>query len=105
MTGSSAFADDDDGQFPASPKNKTGGAFAPPEFVTHGRTTRAPLSARWPPVAPGRRRLVGDAPVITAIGRAGDGLAAAEIEICLTRVADRPVAFVVIEFEQRAALA
>src|SRR5712675_1827301 len=58
-----------------------------------------------PAVAPGCRRLIGDAAVIAAIGRAGGGLAAAEEEIRLAGIADRPMAFLVIEFEQRAALA
>src|ERR1043165_1212116 len=57
-----------------------------------------------PPVAPGCRRLVGDARVIAAIGNPRGGLAATEEEVGLARIADRPAALVVVELEQRAAL-
>src|SRR5215218_10760494 len=59
---------------------------------------------RGTPVAPGCRRLIGDASVISAIRRAAVGFPAAEIEIRLPRVADGPVALLGIELEQGAAL-
>src|SRR5437773_1804781 len=54
-----------------------------------------------PAVAPGCGRVIDDAAGIAAIGRAGGGLAAAEEEMRLAGIADRPMAFLVIEFEQR----
>src|SRR5437660_12868313 len=60
--------------------------------------------ARRTPVAPGCRRLIGDAPVVSAIGCSGVGLAAAEEEVRLTGIADRPMALLLVEFEQRATL-
>src|SRR2546423_1109463 len=60
--------------------------------------------ARRAPVAPGSRRLIGNAPVVSAIGCPGGGLATAEEEVRLARVADRPVTLFLVEFEQRTAL-
>src|SRR5436309_1244134 len=57
------------------------------------------------PVAAHMGRLIGDARVVRAIGQAGDGLAAAQEEVGMAWIADRPAAGLLIEFEQRAALA
>src|ERR1700680_631525 len=50
-------------------------------------------------------RLIGDPGVVAAIGQALDRLAAAEEELARTRIADRPAALAVVEFEKRTALA
>src|SRR5713226_7989887 len=68
------------------------------------RRRSKPLSRRPPFPAAVRRRLVGDPAVIAAVRHAHDRLAAAEEEIRLSRVPDRPMAFFVIELDQRAAL-
>src|SRR6516165_8332928 len=57
------------------------------------------------PVAAHMGRLIGDARVVRAIGQAGDGLAAAKEEIGIAWIADGPAAGLLVEFEQRAALA
>src|SRR5947199_10557608 len=64
---------------------------------------RAP-SARSTPVAPGCRRLIGDAPVVSAIRCPGGSLAAAEEEVGLARIAARPMAFLAVALQQSAAL-
>src|SRR5438067_7450606 len=65
----------------------------------------SPSASRGPPLAAAvRRRLVGDAAVITAIRHAHHRLAAAEEEIRLSGIPDGPVAFFLIELDQRAAL-
>src|SRR5262245_60750700 len=81
--------------------DKKGGICAA-QFVTLGRTLGS--RAVWPPIAPRLRRLVGNAPVITAIRRPSVGLPTAEEEVRLTRVSDRPMALLVVELEERAAL-
>src|SRR6202521_647119 len=63
-----------------------------------------PLSRRPPLAAAVRRRLVGNPAVVAAVRHAHHCLAAAEEEIRLSRVPDRPMAFFVIELDQRAAL-
>src|SRR5262249_18698146 len=49
-------------------------------------------------------RLVGDAGVVAAIGQPDDGLAAAEEEVRLAGIADRPVALLFAQLQERAAL-
>src|SRR5205085_5290006 len=78
------------------------GGIGAAQFVTLGRTL-AP-SARSTPVAPGCRRLIGNAPVVSAIGCSGEGLATAEEEIGLSRIADRPMALLAVQLQERAAL-
>src|SRR4051795_11567525 len=56
--------------------------------------------ARLPAAVGGR--LVGDARVMSAIGQALQRLAAAEEEIRAGRIADRPMAGALAEFQQRA---
>src|SRR2546430_4525572 len=58
-----------------------------------------------PPVAAHVGRLIGDARVVRAVGRAGDGLAAAKKEVGMAGIADRPAAGLLVELEQGAALA
>src|SRR5262249_15514872 len=50
-------------------------------------------------------RLISDARVVSAIGQAGDRLTAAKEEIGMAWIADRPAAGLLVELEQRAALA
>src|SRR5262249_57136928 len=50
-------------------------------------------------------RRIGDGRVVRAVGQAGDGLAAAKEEVGMAWVADRPAAGLLVELEQRAALA
>src|SRR5499433_3614362 len=57
------------------------------------------------PVAAHMGRLIGDARVVRAIGQAGDGLAAAKEEVGMAWIADRPSTGLLVELEQRAALA
>src|SRR5947207_7785574 len=69
------------------------------------RVREAGKLARGAPLsAPVRRRLIGDAAVIATIRHAGQRFAAAEEEIRLAGVSDRPVAFFVVELDERAAL-
>src|ERR1043166_971342 len=51
------------------------------------------------------RRLISDAAVVAAIGQADDGLAAAEEEVRMTGIADRPMALLFAQLEEGAALA
>src|SRR3954470_9065474 len=70
--------------------------------VAARRLTR---SLAWRPPIPARGRwLIGNAPVITAIGCPGVCLSTAEEEVGLARIADWPVALILVELEQRAAL-
>ena len=52
-----------------------------------------------------RRRLIGDARVVRAVGKARERLAAAEEEVGAARIADRPMAGVLGQFQKRLALA
>src|SRR5689334_11640276 len=95
----------------AQAQSKTGGPW-PPEFVTRGRSrkpdrgdARERSGPRRSTIAPRCRRLIGDARMIAAIGNSCAGFAAAEIKVRLPRIADRPMTLLVIELEQRAALA
>ena len=61
-------------------------------------------TAERPPVAAHVGRLVGDARVKGAIGQGGDGPPAAEEEVGLAGIADRPAAGLFGQFEQGPAL-
>src|SRR6266567_3095069 len=69
-----------------------------------GAGSPSPSASRRPPFPAAVRRLVGDPAVIAAVRHAHHRLAAAEEEIRLSRVPDRPMAFFVIELDQRATL-
>src|ERR1044071_3505968 len=86
----------------AGRRNVRKGGIGAAQFGTLGRTLGS--RTRRTPVAPGCRRLIGNAPVISAIRCSGGGLATAEEEVRLAGVADRPVALFLVEFEERAAL-
>src|SRR3977135_2445375 len=58
------------------------------------------LTPEWPPVATHIRRLMRDARRVGAVGQAGDALAAAEEEVGVAGVADRPAAGLLGELEQ-----
>src|SRR5437660_5245913 len=58
-----------------------------------------------PVAAPLVRRLIGDTRLVAAIGQADDRFAAAEEEVRVAGIADRPVALVFAQLEDRAALA
>src|SRR5262249_31205607 len=76
------------------------------KHVKPGRSARADRSApKRSPVAAHMGRLIGDARVVRAIGQAGDGLAAAKEEVGMAWIADRPSTGLLVELEQRAALA
>src|SRR5262245_32438123 len=62
----------------------------------------ASLAGRAPVAPPVGDRLIGDARMITAIRQALDRLAAAEEEVGRAGIADRPVALVLAQLEQRA---
>src|SRR5215468_6632107 len=77
-----------------------------PKHVKPGRSARVDRSTpERPPVAAHMGRLIGDARVVRAVGQAGDGLAAAKEEVGMAGIADRPAAGLLVELEQRAALA
>src|SRR5580692_6516432 len=71
-----------------------------PAFAGHDRSPHRPLVA-----TPVRRRLIGDAGVIRAIRQGRYRLATAEEKLGAARVADGPAAGLLVEFQQRAALA
>src|SRR5262249_53456048 len=76
------------------------------KHVKPGRSAGADRSTpERSPVAAHMGRLIGDARVVRAIGQAGDGLAAAKEEVGVAWIADRPAAGLLVELEQRAALA
>jgi hypothetical protein len=51
-------------------------------------------------VAAGELRLIGDAAMLDAVGKAGVRLVAAEVEVGLAGVTDRPFADLLVEIEQ-----
>src|SRR5580704_14995241 len=76
------------------------GHFGPDPLAGHDRSPQRPLVP-----SPVGRRLIGDAGVIGAIRQARYGLAAAEEKVGAAGVADGPTAGLLVEFQQRAALA
>ena len=54
----------------------------------------------WSTIAPRQLRLIGDATMLDAIGKARVRRLAAEIEVRLARVADRPFADAIVELEK-----
>src|SRR5262245_46550520 len=76
-----------------------------PAFAGMTTGERALLSPERPAVAALIGRLIGDARMVGAVGQARDGVAAAEEEVRLARIADRPAAGVLGELEQGPALA
>src|SRR6185369_3642231 len=64
---------------------------------------RAAERKRWrrTPVAARKLRLIGDSAMLDAIGEAGVRLLAAEMEVGLPGMADRPFADAVVQIEQR----
>src|SRR5262245_66081365 len=73
--------------------------------VEPGRAGADQSTPERSPIAAHMGRLIGDARVVRAVGQAGDGLAAAKDEVGMAWVADRPAAGLLVELEQRAALA
>src|SRR5262245_21085908 len=84
---------------------RTIGNYWMPAFAGMTTRERAGLPPERPAVAALIGRLIGDPRMVGAVGQARDGAAAAEEEVRLPRIADRPAAGLLGELEQGPALA